>query len=178
MGHRVLKAGERKRLIFCRAPLQRCNGKWLVTAKPCTTALLLVLSDGKRAYSHSIITHCQGPMRNSTSTGALYLVPTWASQPLTSTPRKAERLAIVGAPDGFNFHPLGLSIWHGGQSGDRLFAVNWAESRNTVEVFDLDSKASAPAARWVRSLETRLGEGFMSPNSLVATEVSSLTWFV
>jgi hypothetical protein len=76
----------------------------------------------------------------------------------------------VGAPDGFNFHPLGLSIWHGLQSGgDRLFAANWGKSRNTVEVFDLVVEDAVPVAKWVRTVEPRDGKGFMSANSLVAT---------
>ena len=119
-----------------------------------------------------------GPLNDPNPRGSLWLyVPPSASsggsKPLVHSHHpsgKAQRMALVGYPEGHDFHPLGTSIWPSvGGAKSNMYVVNHARARTVIEQFVVDP-AKPLEAVYVRTISSWR---FLSPNALALTSPDS-----
>ena len=120
-----------------------------------------------------------GPLRDPNPLGGLWLyahgAPTTTGGGRTAAPRilapdvapnRAHRIALVGYPEGHDFHPLGAAVWPSYEgNASALYVVNHARARTVIEQFTI-SPARPLEAHHVRTISSRF---FVSPNALALT---------
>jgi len=120
------------------------------------TALLLLSCDSSR-HDWNPVT---GPMNDPTRRGAL-----WGYDQSDNT---LKEIALIGFPEQFDFHPLGIDIFTDADK-TTLFAVNLGRNRSTIEQFSLFPQRPFEA-NYVRTLSHRF---IVSPNAIATTSASS-----
>ncbi|KAI5477787.1 calcium-dependent phosphotriesterase [Pseudohyphozyma bogoriensis] len=154
------------------SPLKYCEDatEW-ETSKG--TLLILSCDPGRKSWNTVM-----GPLRDPAPRGVF-----WVVDPAEEVPRGRE-LALAGFPDGSDFHPLGIKVWHGGNGGhstspdtDTLFVINHQRHASTIEVFSLAS--SLPSSSDTSShltttyIATLSHPSFIAPNALALTSSTS-----
>ncbi|PWN40468.1 hypothetical protein IE81DRAFT_368257 [Ceraceosorus guamensis] len=118
----------------------------------------LVTCDQNRNQWNTLL----GPLANSTSRGAMWLIDYSSGQGAGS----AQIIPFDAYPDSGDFKPLGSSTLRLAPNQFRTFVVNAAGARSFIEVFDVSLRSSGWRAKHVRSISHPLATH--TPNSIVA----------
>lgn len=123
------------------------------------TSTVLVSCDANRPRWNTVM----GPLTDPGPRGTLYAYSLNGS-------KQAVPVELTGYPREKDFHPLGMSMFTGSK-GTRLFVVNHARDRSTVEVFDLVLEKEGWVAKWVRDVVHVVATH--TPNSIHALSSTS-----